>query len=265
MSGRLDGKVALVSGAASGFGAASARRFAREGAAVVLADILPDRGMESLEAIVGEGGRAVFVELDQADEAACEDAVARAAKEFGHVDALLAAGGILYAGYVSGADAAPPGAGQSLIHGPLEAFDKVLDVNLTGVMHLNRCAARQMIQQGTGGSIINVSSSGARWITGGSAYCVSKAGVEMLTRVLAEELGAQRIRVNCIAPGYMDTPMMQWAEDGPLAKAILDETPLGRNAQPEELANLALFLASDEASFVSGKVYGADGGFFTGS
>lgn len=144
-------------------------------------------------------------------------------------------------------------------------FRRVLDINVTGVMLTGQAAARQMLKQGTGGSIINIASSAAKIpLAGASPYCVSKAGVHMLTKVMALELAKTGIRVNAVGPGYTTTPMWDVPEDSPAHAQAMSITPMGRNGTPEEQAAACFFLATDESSFMTGQMLHPAGGQFTG-
>ena len=153
-----------------------------------------------------------------------------------------------------------------LINKPVEYWEKVLSVNLTGVMLTNRAVARLMVENGWKGSIINIASGAAKIpIVGAADYCVSKAGVWMLTKVLALELAGYGIRVNAIGPGFIETPMTaSMRADEERVRRLVAGTPLGRLGTPEDIANAALFLASDESSFFTGEILFPDGGLFTG-
>ena len=268
---RFEGKVAVVTGAASGMGRESALRLAREGAAVVVAALPGDaRAAETVSMIEAEGGRAVAVPTDVTREAD-NDAMAQTALDaFGRLDYCIAAAGISHAGYVSGeiSDGEPllGGPQRHVIHKPVEYWEKVLAVNLTGVMLTNRAIARRLIAQGEGGAIVNISSGAAKApIRGLGDYCVSKAGVWMLTRCLALELAPNRIRVNTVAPGLIETPMtMAVTTDEERRQRQIEATPLGRLGQPADIAEAALFLLSDQASYITGQIIHPDGGLFVG-
>jgi NAD(P)-dependent dehydrogenase (short-subunit alcohol dehydrogenase family) len=269
MSGRLAGKVAVVTGGASGIGRACAERFAQEGADVVIADIQEDRATEVLSAIEAAGKRAIVVRTDTSKEQDCEALAEAAIGAFGRVDVLVAAAGISHALYESGQ---PGGTVQVsrdealLINKPVEYWEKVLGVNLTGVMLTNRAIAKQMIATGGGGSIINIASGAAKIpLVGAADYCVSKAGVWMLTKTLALELADHGIRVNAIGPGFIATPMTASVRsDEARLRQIVSGIPLKRLGEPADIANTALFLASDEASYFTGEILFPDGGLFTG-
>jgi len=269
MAGRLEGKVAIITGGASGIGQACAERFAQEGADVVVGDLDEARAAETLALVKALGQRATFLRTDTSVEADCEALAAHAEREFGQIDVLVAAAGISHALYVSGAEPAAPREGAerpSILTKPTEYWERVLSVNLTGVMMTDRAVARRMIAAGRPGSIINIASGAAKIPLPGSAeYCVSKAGVWMLTKVLALEVAAQKIRVNAIGPGFIETPMTaSMRSDERRVQQLIAGTPLGRLGTPLDIANTALFLASEESSFFTGEIIFPDGGLFTG-
>jgi len=264
---QMQGKVAVVTGGGSGMGRATSVLFAREGAAIVVADINDAGGRQTVAMIEQAGGRATFVHTDTADEGQIVALVEATARTYGRVDAMVTAAGISYANFVEKDEATDPfrhpGAGL-ILNKPTARWRKVLDVNLTGVMICAREAARQMIAEGHGGTIVNFASIAAYGPAPTIAdYCVSKAGVVMLTKCLAAELGNARIRVNAVAPGPIETGMTQsLLESGRLQKQAA-ALPLGRVAQPEEVANVVLFLSSDQSSYITGKTIGVDGGTYT--
>jgi NAD(P)-dependent dehydrogenase (short-subunit alcohol dehydrogenase family) len=267
--GRLSGKVALITGGSSGIGRACARRYAEEGADIVIADRDVARGTAAVEEIRNTSNRrAIFVEVDVAREDSVEAMAERAVAEFGRIDTLLAAAGIANAAYVSGAPRAEdaPAEARHLINAPLSSWNRVLEVNLTGVMLTDRAVARRMIAQNIAGTIVNVASTAARIALPGAAdYCVSKAGVAMLTHVFAMELIAHGIRVNAIGPGFIETPMTQAMQDDPEGRAMMiGMTPMGRLGTPLEMANTALYLACGESSYTTGHTLYPNGGMFTG-
>jgi NAD(P)-dependent dehydrogenase (short-subunit alcohol dehydrogenase family) len=210
MSGRLEGRVAVITGGASGIGKGACLRFAQEGAKIVIADIDQDGGERTAAEIKEKDGEAVFIRTDTGS-AADNDAMAeKALDEYARLDILIASAGISYAGY----DPTHPETvltsqlRSPIVDKPLEEWERVIRVNLTGVMLGNQAAARRMIKAGNGGAIVNVSSIAAiRPAALLSDYSVSKAGVLMLSRVLALELAPHKIRVNCILPGHIRTPM----------------------------------------------------------
>ncbi len=262
---RLEGRVAVITGGASGLGRASARRFAEEGADVVLADLDPERGAEATRDIEANfNRRAVFVRADVGREEDIDALVRRAVDEFGRIDCVLAAAGISNAHYVSGQvrPRAEDPTANHLIKKSVADWERVLKINLTGVMLTDRAVARHMIEAGIKGSIVNIASVAARVpLPGAADYNVSKAGVEMLTKVLAMELVEHGIRVNAIGPGFIETPMTQGMRDDPLGRArMMAMTPMQRLGQPLEIANTAVFLASDESSYFTGQTLFPGGG-----
>ncbi len=269
MAGRLQDRIAVITGGASGIGRATAIRFAEEGAHIVVADLNLDRASETVAAVKALGRRAIAVRTDTSVNADCEALAEAAVVEFGRIDVLVAAAGISHALYVSGAEATGVRGERSaalLINKPIEYWEKVINVNLTGVMLTNRAVARRMVDAGWKGSIINIASGAAKIpIVGAADYCVSKAGVWMLTKTLALELAGFGVRVNAIGPGFIETPMTaSMRADEERQRQLIAGTPLGRLGQPEDIANAALFLASDESSFFTGEIIFPDGGLFTG-
>ena len=268
---RFQGKVALVTCGASGLGAEASIRLAREGAAVAVVGLPDDpRGNDVVSQITDAGGQAIYVGADVSREANCDAAAETAVDQFGRLDLCIAAAGILHARYVSGEvseDApAPNNRDSHVINKPVEYWEQVLSVNLTGVMLTNRAVARRMIAQGEGGSIVNISSGAAKIPMAGSAdYSVSKAGVWMLTRCIALELAPHNIRVNTVAPGVIDTPMaMGLSQDEERRAAFERFVPLGRLGEAEDIAEASLFLLSDHAGYITGQILHPDGGLFTG-
>ncbi len=250
--GRLDGKVAIITGGASGIGRATALLFAREGAAVVVVDIDEDAGRETAEAISRGSGQSLFV---RANVAATEDAqamVATTEQHFGRVDVLFNNAGIL-------------GPHAPIAEYPVEDWDQLIAVNLRGVF-LGMKYTIPIMLKGGGGSIISTSSTAG--VVGSynvSAYCASKGGVIQLCRAAALEYGRRGIRVNAICPSSIDTPMFARAyDDEQTREKAIARHPIPRAGLPEEVANLALFLVSDEAAYCTGAVFMVDGGFTAG-
>ena len=266
-SGRMAGKVAVITGGASGIGRACALRFAAEGASIVVADLNADRAASVADEISALGRDAIAVRVDTSQQEQNDAMAVAAVDAFGRIDACVAAAGISHAGYVSreieeqqGQDRFDRG-DMFFIDKSLESWQRVIDVNLTGVMLTNQAVARKMRDSG-GGAIVNISSvAGTNVLKGSSDYCVSKAGVWMLTRCAALELSRYGIRVNAVGPGYIQTSMSgavlgneRWVQ------ARERETPLGRLGVPDDIANACLYLCSDEAGFVTGEIIFPDGG-----
>lgn len=243
--GALDGKAALVTGAASGIGLASAQLFAAEGARVALVDRDADGAAEAAREI---GGEAFSISADVTNEEDAAGMVAACVERFGRLDIAFNNAGI---------------AGSAPIEDyPLKDFQRVIDVCLTGVFLCLKHEAKQLIAQGQGGSLINTASINATQATAGlAAYCAAKAGVVMLTKVSALELGQHQIRVNAIGPGHTKTPMTARVRHVPgFDEAMIGATPMGRLGEPEDIAQLALYLAGDASVWVSGQAFYADGG-----
>ena len=255
---RLEGKVAIISGGARGQGAGEARLFAREGAAVVIADILDDEGLK-VEAEIRElGGRATYVHLDVTEPEQWESAVSRAVSEYGKLDILVNNAGVgaidvagLNAPKIDGTDAA--------------VWDKIMDVNSKGVFLGTRAAIPAMRAAG-GGSIVNISSiAGLSGIGHGSgssaAYSSSKGSVRLLTKATAVQHGHEGIRCNSVHPGFIETPMTETLMARPgTQEQVAAMTPLNRIGVVDDIAYGVLFLASDESSFMTGSELVIDGG-----
>jgi 3alpha(or 20beta)-hydroxysteroid dehydrogenase len=249
--GRLDGKVALITGAARGQGEAEARLFAEEGAKVVLGDILDDAG-KAVAASLGD--IAIYLHHDVSQEDSWANFVATALDTFGRVDVLVNNAGIIHVA---------PIAEISLAN-----YMKVINVNQVGCLLGMKSVIPAMVQAG-GGSIINVSStSGMEGTMGLVAYVSSKFAIRGMTKTAALELGRAGIRVNSLHPGGVDTPMGDGSMDGfeqVDTTGFFDTLPLGRIGKPIEMAQLALFLASDDSSYCTGAEFLADGGMLAGS
>lgn len=254
MAGRLRGKVALITGAGSGIGAATAMVFAQEGARVALADLGPD-GLEPVAAqIRSAGGEALVVAGDVTRRADAQRLVDETVKRFGRVDVLVNSAGV-----------APRNAPADWDWE--EVWDFVMAVNMKGTFLMCRAVADQMVKQG-GGSIVNLSSiyglvGRPREIgTGLDPYAHSKGGVAQLTRDMAVHFAREGVRVNALCPGFVYTNLTKRLTDDPESLKFLEEKhPMGRLAQPDEIATAALFLASDDASFVTGACLPVDGGY----
>jgi NAD(P)-dependent dehydrogenase (short-subunit alcohol dehydrogenase family) len=255
---RLEGKVAIITGAGSGQGRAAALLFAREGARVAAADVNEAGGLETVAEIEAAGGTASFKRTDVSDEAQCQDLVAHAVDAHGGLNVLYNNAGVWYVahhGYEPGrTDAPAPLLTQNI-------WDRTLDINLKGTYLCCKYAIPAMQGSEGVGSIINVSSVGAMRVGRGAsdAYISSKGGVMAVTRNLAVE-HAPKIRCNCLFPGPIDTPMVGEMTEERRTWAA-DNVPLGRWGQPEDVARMALFLASDDASFITAAMFVVDGGY----
>jgi meso-butanediol dehydrogenase / (S,S)-butanediol dehydrogenase / diacetyl reductase len=246
--GRLDGKVALVTGSASGIGRATTIRYAAEGAAVVGLDLAPGESW-------AETGAAGFVTADVRDEDAVRAAISALLDVHHRLDIVVNAAGV---------------AGGGPVHTVSRAdWDRVIGVNLTGTFLVCKHALAPMMTQ-RGGSIINIASiEGVQGTEGGSSYNASKGGVVLLTKNLAIDYGRLGIRANCICPGFIQTPMFEAVMGSEAMSAFRDryreEHKLGRFGTADEIANTALFLGSDESSFITGHALVVDGGFTAGT
>jgi len=249
---RLAGKVAFITGAASGIGGACAERFAREGASIAGLDVQKPADAAWRKVVESAPG-AVFLEADVRDEPAVERAVAAAVQRFGRIDVLLNAAGVTSVGGVDGLDAAE--------------WDRVLDINLKGTFLVSKHVFRRMKEQRSG-SIVNLASiEGLEGFEFQAAYNASKGGVVLLTRNMAIDGGPFGIRVNCLCPGLIETPMtsmLKTKELEAVGRKFVEMHILGRAGKPEEVAACALFLCSDDASFVTGHALVVDGGFTAG-
>jgi 3alpha(or 20beta)-hydroxysteroid dehydrogenase len=250
MSDRLAGKVALVTGAAQGIGEAIAKRFAREGARVVVSDVLDAPGRK-LAAELGHGATYAHLDVTQPEQ---WSAVVETLRASGGIDVLVNNAGI---------GLAP----VALADTPLEEHRRIQDVNTDGVLYGMRAVANAMKAAGHG-SIVNISSiDGIVGVAGLTSYVASKFAVRGMTRSAALELGRSGIRVNSIHPGFIDTPMMRGAsaELSASLQTLLDQQPIARLGTPDEVASLALFLASDESSYCTGAEFVIDGGHTAGA
>ena len=246
MAGRLEGRVAVVTGGCSGIGLASVRRFAQEGATVVVGDVDEAGGTRVAEEVGG-----AFVPCDVTDAAQVETLFGTARERFGSVDVAFNNAGI-----------SPP-EDDSILTTDLDAWRRVQEVNLTSVYLCCKAALPHMLEQGRG-SIINTASFVAVMgaATSQISYTASKGGVLSMSRELGVQFARQGVRVNALCPGPVNTPLLQelFAKDPERAARRLVHIPVGRFAEPEELANAALFLASDESSFVTASTFMVDGG-----
>jgi cyclopentanol dehydrogenase len=246
---RLAGKVALISGGARGMGAAEARLFTREGARVVIGDVLETEGREVEKDIAAKGGEARFVRLDVTREADWERAVATAVSQFGKLDVLVNNAGI--------------GGGSRIEDTPVELWDRVMDVNAKGVFLGTKIAIPAMRRAG-GGSIVNISSQLGLVGTDNSSpqYQASKGAVRLLTKATAIQYAREGIRANSVHPGPIITPMTEQRRADPATyQLMVSRIPLGRYGTADEVALAVLYLASDESAFVTGSELVIDGGW----
>jgi NAD(P)-dependent dehydrogenase (short-subunit alcohol dehydrogenase family) len=247
----LKNKVAIITGGASGIGRATALLFAREGAAVTIVDIDEAQGKSAITEIEAENGKAIFIKCDVTRSEDCQGAIEKAVVTFGGLDILFNNAGIIRR--------------TNLLDTSETEWDRVMDVNVKSVFLMSKFAIPYMENRG-GGVIINTSS-GWGLKGGGNAvtYCASKGAVTNMTRAMAIDHGLQNIRVNAVCPGDTDTPMLrneaeQLGQPEELFMAEAADRPLGRYAQPEEIASAVLFLASDASGYVTGTTLVVDGG-----
>lgn len=241
---RLKDKVALITGGGSGIGAAVARKFAAEGSLVAIGDVNPQGAEGVAHEIIGNGGRAIFTQVDVRRKDEVDRMVDQVVQEFGRLDILINNAGVTRDNLSARMSE--------------EEWDFVVDVNLKGTFLCSQAAYRPMRKQRYG-KIVNTASVVVRGNMGQVNYTSSKAGIIGLTRTLALEYARANINVNCIAPGFIDTPMSA-AIPEKTKELALERIPLKRMGSPEEVANLHLFLASDEAHYITGQVIFVDGG-----
>jgi NAD(P)-dependent dehydrogenase (short-subunit alcohol dehydrogenase family) len=255
MSGRLEGKVAIVTGSASGFGKATALRFGREGAKVIVTDLDEERGQGVVKEILGNGSDAELVIGDVSLAATANELVERATDRWGRLDILVNNAGIVYAG------------SELTWEMSEEGWDRMLKNNLRSVYVCCKAAIPTM-REGKAGSIVSVASIAVTTSVGGPSYAAAKGGMLSYSRHIAGELGPYNIRVNCVSPGYMRTPMTTGERDGftpdqteERMRVMGSWVPLGRAGSVDDIANAILFLASDEAAYITGQEIVVDGGW----
>jgi NAD(P)-dependent dehydrogenase (short-subunit alcohol dehydrogenase family) len=252
MAGRVEGKVALVTGGASGIGRATALTFAREGAKLVVADMNADGGRQTAHMIMENGGEATFVQVDVTSASAVEAMISKTVQTYGRLDCAHNNAGI------AGRIRAP------LHECPEDVWDQVLAINLKGVWLCMKYEILQMLPQGSGTIVNTASIMGlvGSW-SGTSAYNASKHGVVGLTKTASLEYARAGIRVNAVCPGYIRTPLIDHAllSRPAMEEQIVARHPVGRMGQPEEIAEAVVWLCSDAASFVTGHTMTVDGGY----
>jgi glucose 1-dehydrogenase len=246
---QLENKVAIVTGSSLGIGRAIAVALGREGASVAINyRSHPEEGEQAVQEIEKAGGKAISVKADVSEPGEVKGLIQETVQEFGRLDVMVNNAGIEQK--------------FPFLETPLEVWEKVISVNLTGVWICCQEAARQMVSQGDGGRIINVSSVHEDLpMPTNSPYCAAKGGLRMLMRTIAVELAPHGITVNNIAPGAVETPINRNLDEHPEQRQeLLSEIPLGRIGQPEEIASLAVYLASDASSYSTGSTFFVDGG-----
>ncbi len=248
MAGRLEGRVAIITGGASGIGLATARLFVAEGARVALADINADRLTSAVESIDSTGAFAFGAAVDVSDGQQVARVVQETVDRFGRLDVMFSNAGI--------------SARYNVIDMPEEAFDRVISVNLRGGFLCAKHAIPRMIESGGGSLIFTASELAVVGTENAAAYCASKTGLVGMTRAIAVDHAAQGIRVNALCPGPVDTPLLHGERSDPAEheQSMIERMPVKRVGKPEELARAALFLASDDSSFMTGQMLVVDGG-----
>jgi NAD(P)-dependent dehydrogenase (short-subunit alcohol dehydrogenase family) len=243
----------VVTGAGNGIGLQIAHSFAQEGARLVIAEINPESGERAAADIRAQDGQARFIQVDVADEPSVQSMVASVLSHWGQIDILVNNAGVV--------------AHKLLVEMDLPTWQRQIDVQLTGPFLTSKHVGRHLIERGAGGKIVNIASvSALMGRVKGGAHCASKAGLTLLTKVLAMELGSYHVNVNAVAPGLIDVPAQQ--EEMNLSEAYqqryLQELPLGRIGQPLDIAQMVLFLCSPQADWITGQLFLVDGGLMAG-
>lgn len=245
----MKGKVAIVTGAASGIGEACARAYAREGASVVVADIQEKQGMEVVESIRKSGGEAMFVYCDASNPDSCKALADKTFEKYGRLDYACNNAGIA-------------GEQNATAVYSIEGWHKVIQINLNGVFYCMKYQIPYMLKNG-GGSIINMSSIlGSVGFANAPAYVAAKHGVNGLTKTAAQEYSASGVRINAVGPAFIKTPLLN-ALDENMLKMLETMHPIGRLGEAEEVAELVIWLSSDKSSFVTGSYFPVDGGYLS--
>jgi NAD(P)-dependent dehydrogenase (short-subunit alcohol dehydrogenase family) len=250
---KLANRVALITGAGSGIGRATAVRLAQDGAKIGVADWNAAMGAETVQLVESQGGEAVFIQADVSKVADTERMVAETVAHFGQLNILVNSAAVMLE--------------KTAVDTTEEDWDRIVDVNLKGVFFSAKYAILQFRKQKTGGTIINMASVNSFFAEGGiAAYCATKGGIAQLTRALAMDHSGEGIRVNCLAPGWIETPMNQkfFALGPHIREQAARLHAIGRIGQPEEVAQAVAFLASDDAGFITGTLLTVDGGFSAG-
>ncbi|MGE0684564.1 MAG: SDR family NAD(P)-dependent oxidoreductase [Candidatus Binatia bacterium] len=245
---RLKNKVALITGGGSGIGRATCLLFAREGAKVVIADYIAEGGNETIRQIKAAGGEAAFVQADVSKSADVQNMIATTVKTYGRVDVLFNNAGI-------------EGPSAKIAKYKEEDWERVIAIDLTAVYLGMKYVIPEMLKQGGGVIISTASVAGLVGFPGSGAYAAAKAGVINMTRMVALEYADKNIRVNCICPGIIETPMVDRVVGNRPREGVVKAEPIGRLGKPEDIANAALFLACDESSFATGAPFIIDGGY----
>ena len=252
---RLGGKIAIITGASSGFGRATAVRFAEEGAQLVLGDLDENGGRETVALVEQAGGAAEFVAGDIATEAGAGTLIERALARFGTADILVNNAGI-----------AQPEL-KDTWNAPEDSWDRVIRINLKSVYLCSRATIPVMLEKGSG-SIVNVASIAATRAVGGASYAAAKGGILSYTRLVSRELAARGVRINCVSPGYMRTPMstgerlgLSVDEQEERLEKLTRRVPMRRSGSPNDIADAIVYLSSDQAGYVTGQELVVDGGY----